>query len=324
MHRPLILLLLCACQPPFGDDSSPPDTEPTCEVTIDATYPLDGATDAYYRGAVELTLSEPDPTATVFADFDGVQTSRDGGKTIVYTPSEPLEPLTTYEVGLDYCRGTPSIGFTTSSLGLPLEDPAALLGRTWSYDLRNARFYEAGYFGDLLQAFAERVGLISVVRIQGDTIDLRTAVADDRDPPGQDYCGRTVDIEGVDFSTSPFLQFGPTTVEFQAYLGVIAIHEMLVETTVAPDGASLGGMEISAVIDIRSVAHAVDMEVEELCELLEVYGSPCEACPDDDEPFCVAAAADRLEAPAVATTVERILTPYTDPRCDEEPPEDTP
>ncbi len=318
-----LLLPLVACTPQAGDDTSPPDTQ-TCEVGIEGTFPVDGATDAYYRGAVEFHLTAADPTATVIADFPGEQTLRDDGLTVVFTPTAPLEPQTTYEVGLDYCRGAPTISFTTSTYGLPIEDPLALRGRTWAYDLRNARFYEAGYLGDLLQTFAERVGLVSVVGIQGDAIDLRLAVADDNEPPGQDFCARTVDVTAVDFSASPFLAFGPTSIEFNAYLGVITLHDMMVRTTVAPDGASLGGMALAAVIDVRSVSEAVDMDTGELCELLEVYGAPCEPCPEDSEPFCVSTAADQLDAMEVPTRVERILEAYADPRCEEEPTEDPP
>jgi len=319
---PLVLVLTgCPVQDPT--DTEQPDTE-ACEVGIEGTYPTDGSSDAYYRGAVEFYLSEPDPTATVVAAFDGEQTTRDDGLTIVYTPTQPLEPTTAYEVSLDYCRGTPSISFTTSVLGEPIDDPGAIRGRTWAYDLRDARFYQAGYLGDLLQTFAERVGLVSFVAIDGDTVDLRLAVADDNDPPGQDYCARTVDIRGVDFSSTPYFEFGPTDMEFNAYLGVVTLHEMTVQTTVAPNGAALEGMVISAVIDVRSVSDAVDMDTGELCELLEVYGAPCEPCPEDAEPFCVSTAADRLGATAVAADVERIPEAYTDPRCEEVPPEDTP
>ncbi len=314
-----LLLPLVACQPSSTTDDTDDTSAAECEVGIEATYPSDGAVDAYYRDAVEFYLSEADPSAVVFADFDGVQTTRDDGLTIVYTPSAPLEPETAYEVGLDYCRGAPSIGFTTSTYGLPLDDPGALLGSTWAYDLRDARFYEAGYLGDLLQTFAERVGLVSVVGVEGDTVDLRLAVADDQEPPGQDYCARTVDVAGVDFSSTPFLEFGPTSIRFNAYLGEIQLHEMYVETSVSPSGDTLGGMSITAVIDARSVSGAVDMEVGELCDLLEVYGAPCGPCPDDDEPYCVSTAADHFEAVGVSTQVDPIVEAYTDPRCQEEP-----
>jgi hypothetical protein len=316
----LPLLALAACQPAATDDSNPTQ-DPTCETGITSTYPMDGSSDAYYRDSIEFVLSEPDPGATVIADFEGTQSSSEDGLTVIYTPAEPLEPLTAYEVSLDYCHGTPTIGFTTSAYGQPVDDPLTLLGRTWSYDLREARFYEAVYVGALLQSFAERVGLVSVVGVEGQTVDLRLAVADDNDPPGQDFCARTVDIQGVDFADNPFLQFGPTSIEFQAYLGVIRLHEMLVQTSVAPAGNRLGGMVIEAVIDVRSVGQATDMEVGELCDLLEVYGAPCESCPGDGAPYCVSTAADRLEAAEVDTVVDPILEAYADPRCEEEAPE---
>ncbi len=314
---PLIVLAV-ACEPPPTDDSTPPDTE-SCETAIESTWPEQGATDAYWLDSIEFVLDEPDASATIVTDIAGQQTVSDDGLSITYQPDEPLTPDTAYEVDLDYCRGTASIGFTTSSYGQPVDDPAALLGQTWSYDLRDARFYQAGYLGELLQTFAERVGLVSVVGVSGGTVDLRLAVADDNDPPGQDYCARTIDVPGVDFTAAPFLAFGPTAIEFNAYLGTIVLHEMMVETTVAPDGGSLGGMVLEAVIDVRSVAEAVDMELTELCDLLEVYGAPCSACPEDGEPYCASTAADRLEAPGVSVTLEPIAEAYADPRCEEEP-----
>ena len=313
------LLLLAACEPNASDDTSPPD-DPDCTIHIEGTYPEDGSVDAYWRDPVEFYLSEADPEATVVTELAGEQTILDDGLTVQFQPTEPLEPATSYEIGLDYCRGAPTIDFTTSSYGLPVEDPQGLLAHTWAWDLREARFYQAGYLGDLLQTFGERVGLVSMVGLEGDSVDLRLAVADDNDPPGQDFCARTVDVSGVDFSGSPFLEFGPTSIEFNAYRGTVVLHEMTVQTTVAPDGASLGGMALTAVIDVRSVSQAVDMDVGELCELLEVYGAPCESCPEDSEPFCVYTAADRFGASQVATPVERIVQAYTDPRCDEDPP----
>lgn len=127
----LPLLVLSGCTDPI----LPRDVEPTCETTIPSTWPDNGATGVYHRGAVEFTLSEPDPTAVVVADFDGVQSTRDGGLVVVYTPTEPLEPLTTYEVSLDYCRGTPSISFTTSALGSALMDDVDLVGRVYAADM---------------------------------------------------------------------------------------------------------------------------------------------------------------------------------------------
>ncbi len=314
----LTTLALAAC-PRAGTDDSSDSQATSCDVSIDGTLPGNDSSDAYYRAAVEFYLSEADPTATVVADFAGTQSTRDEGTTILYLPDEALEPQTSYEIGLDYCGGQPSIAFTTSQYGLPLEDPASLLGRTWLWDLREARFYEGNYLGDLLQTFAERQGLISVVAMDETTVDLRLAVAVPGTPPSQDYCSRTTEIEGVDISEAPFVSFGPTSMEFQAYLGTIVISDTMVEGTVAPDGSALGGLEIEATIDVRSAAQAIEMDVAEMCDILETYGSACAACPDDGEPYCVSMAADHFDAMEVEVEVDQIVQAYADPRCEEEP-----
>ncbi len=318
MRAHLVIALLLAGCPPAATDDSSTTTLDDCQVTIDSTLPNDGATDAYYRAAVEFYLSEPDPTATVVADFEGTQSTRDDGTTILFEPDPPLDPSTAYEVGLDYCSGQPTIGFTTSHYGLPLEDTVSLVGKTWLWDLREARFYQAGYLGDLLQTFGERKGLITVVSMDETTADLRMAVTASGEPPVQDFCSRSAEIEGVDITQAPFVVFGPTTMEFQAYLGTIAIHDMFVAGTVAADGSSLGGLDIEATIDVRTASQALDMDVGEMCDLLEIYGSACEACPEDSEPYCVTTAADHFDAIEVEVEVERITEAYTDPRCEEE------
>ncbi len=313
-----LALLLTGCPTPESKDSEP-DTTEACEITIDATVPMDGATEAYYRAPIEFHLSGADPDAVVFADFTGEQSSRDEGAVIVFTPDEPLEPNTPYEVGLDYCHGAPTIGFTTSTLGVPVPEPAVLEGLTWAYDLRDARFYQAGYLGDLLQTFAERMGLISVLAVHAESLEARLAMANATEPPEQDFCARTSDIPNVDFSGNPYFRFGPTDYAFDAYLGTIELPEMSVEGTIADDGSVLGGLVISAVIDVRSVADAVQMDVDELCDILVVYSNPCEACPGDGEPYCVSTAADGLPAERVTLDVEPIEEAYEDPRCEEEP-----
>ena len=310
---PIAALALCiACD---AQDSAT-TTEP-CTVTIEDTWPMDGATDAYQRAAVEFTLSEPDATAVVFAAFEGEQSTRDDGLTVVYTPAAPLEPLTSYTVGLEYCFGEPEIEFTTSAYGLPLKDPDALAGSTWVYDLRDARFYQASHLGDLLQTFGERLGLIHIREVSEDNVAVRLAVATDDDPPTQDFCSRTVDIPEVDTSDSPYFQFGPAELSFDAYVGTITVHDMIVAGTLAADASSIGGLEVSATVDTRTVADAVEVDEEELCDLLELSGSPCEACPSDDEPWCVTTAADRFSAAAVDLQVEQILEADSDKRCEE-------
>ena len=93
--------VLAACSTDVRNQGS----GPKCSTTIVATYPVDGSSNFYYRDAVEFYLSSPDPTATVMTDIDGEQYTSEDGKTILFVPSQALEPVTEYEVGLDYCHG---------------------------------------------------------------------------------------------------------------------------------------------------------------------------------------------------------------------------
>jgi hypothetical protein len=96
--HPTIALYLCllGCGEKSPSDGGGGDSGGSgmadCAVSIDATFPEDGATDHYYLDPVRFVLSEPDGSAEVVTDVPGTTTTEDGGTTIVFTPDEPLAP----------------------------------------------------------------------------------------------------------------------------------------------------------------------------------------------------------------------------------------
>jgi hypothetical protein len=313
-----VLALLSACTEwtrTVEDDSDA--WVPTCDTTIVSTNPRNGSMEAYYRQAIEFELSEPDPTAEVFADFSGEQTTREDGLVVVYTPDAPLEALTEYTVGLDYCRGAPEISFFTSELGLSLDEEADLLGRTYELDLGEVRFLAGEGLEEVAATLVSPTMLVSAHTLDEDGIHLRVAMPSEEDPEAQDYCVRTVDLPVAYFGEAPYFSVSATDVSFGASSAVVDLRRLDFTGTVSPDGAWMGGGTFTAVLDTRDIAQIiVGSSPETLCAIASGLGVACEMCPHDGEEWCVTL--DILDVNAEwlpGVEVDPILEANADSRC---------
>jgi len=327
MSKRLILVVLlglgCAPDPTAGRgptvvaDGGDTGAEDLCEVTINSTDPSDGAPDVYYRDAIRFELSAPDPTATVVAPFAGTQTISEDGLTVIFTPDDPLDPATDYEVDLDYCHGTPTIGFSTSELGLPLDDGVSLEERVYGIDLAGGHFMDGAGVGETLSTFFARSVLMKVSREEGATIDILASVTDDSDE--QDYCKRTAELDGIDFSEAPFVSFGLDEFEFGAYLATVTLYDLAIEGTFSPDATELGGVRFATTVDAQDISAALGaVSTEVICELAEDLGTSCGPCPVGDTDTCLTVTAEHIEGVQVSIELDAITEANTDPRCEEE------
>ncbi len=313
----LLFAALLGC--PGDPSSQPEDTSVDCPVTIDKTHPLDGATDAYYRGAIEFHLSEPDPTALVIADFDGIQTTRGDGSTLLFTPTVPLAPNTTYTVGLEYCRGAPSIEFTTSSLGADLTDAAALPGKTFTMDLLQARFVAGDEVSATAATLFDRNLLATILGLEGDWLRLRIGVAREDDPESQDFCARTVDLPAADVTHLPWFHLLTDELQFGAYAADMSLYQLQVSGTFASDGSAIGGLAMTTVVDSRDIADLISGQTaDSLCEIMGNLYIPCEPCPTDGHSYCFDLSFEDLSGTPVNSELESVETANTDPRCEAE------
>ncbi len=310
MISPVFLSSLLSCATPASPVDSADTAAESCGVTIDETWPLDGSSDAYWRGAIEFSLNSPDGSAWVVADFSGTQWTEDGGRRVLYEPAPPLEPLTQYTVGLDYCSGRPEIGFRTSELGLPVEDPTDLIGRTYRVDLAGGRFTRGGAIGEGLSSFFPRSVLFQITDLGAEGMSMRAALSEAGDPGTQDLCTATVDIEGVDSSQSPWFQFALDDFVFGAWEGELALLDFTLEGTVAPDASYAGGLAWSAAVPVSQLGAIFGYDdVGEVCAEIEARGVPCEICPDYSDSACVYFGADRIEAEAIGIDLLAIEEP---------------
>jgi hypothetical protein len=292
-----LALLLAACS---GDAAPTDDTAAvTCTVTVKESVPEQGATDAYYRGAVEWRLSDPDPLATVEASFAGTLSRSEDGEVLSYVPDAPLTPNTAYSATLSYCGGTEDLSFTTSADGAPVTDVDGLLNRTYSFDLAAARIVSPEGMNLVLSSVPQQPLLIGVVAIDGDTLDLiEGGSVVDGDVQAQDYCLATTDLPGAAFAESPYFRLEADTATVSVGGAPVTVTGMVITGTFAADGTYLAGGTLSGLLDTRNMGVLVgDVgNPSAACDLMVQAGIRCGDCPDGGR-YCLDLVADQILAP---------------------------
>jgi len=298
------LVMLTACSGKtsdtgLADDSAPPD----CETIAVSASPEDGATGVYYRGSVTFTLDVADDTATV--SVEGPDGAVDGGvdwvdeQSVVWTPSAPLAPETSYTATLSYACGEESATWTTSATGAPVAD-ADILGGSWLLDFGSGVFTEPGDIGDVVQANLRVNMLLGVVDIGEGTVTIRGAPAAE-DGSGQDVCAPSLEFpEPADFSANPYFSAGTEEATITAQGFSMTLRGMALSGDFAPDGSAVEGIAL--------VGEMVEDEVEGLvCPFVDALGVPCYPCDGLEGYLCLPIAAEQLVATrAEGVTLETI------------------
>lgn len=300
----------------------------SCEVEVDGTFPADGEAGAYYRTTIEFELSDPDPTGTPSvtvtdaggAEVAGTTALNDDGDVVIFTPSTPLSASTSYTATLDYCAGTPSISFTTSSLGGALS--ADIVGNAYVIDLDGADFVEPAGVADLLLGQLENSILLGVTSTSP-SLEMIGAISVDGGTD-QDMCNETIPFPSADFSESPYFEMGPadTTISVAGY--DISILQLSVSGTFASDGSYFGGGTLAGELDARLLAPLVGEllgteDPDEICGVVAGFGVSCETCSSDSQPYCLAIYVRDITASSLgASLVERSAEDVAaDPTCAE-------
>ena len=317
---PIVALSLVSCGKSADDTAD--TSASTCGVEVRATYPSSDSNDFYYRGFVEFQLSQPDETAVLSIEgVSGVSTLNSRMDTVYFTPDDTLESNTTYTATLDYCSGSPSIDFTTSSLGASLEDGVDITQMTYRLDLQSGRVVVPEGVGAVLQDYLDFQILIQPTAVENNTISMVGALASEVDNDFQDYCDPTIDFPVADFSAAPYFQIGPqsTTIAVTDYS--LTIENLLISGTIADDGSWFGGATLSGEIDTRPLVPLLfegEDDENAICDFILGFGVSCIPCfGDEDVPFCLEILAIELEADTTAgPNVEAIDMADCHEECD--------
>ncbi len=316
-----LLLALAGCgktSDGTASETGTPDPGPTCDTTVSSTDPTNGSMDHFYRDPIVFNLSEPDTSALVLTDIVGETRFEDGGATVVFTPEGNLSASTEYTVSLDYCFGEPSITFTTSHYGSPLEASADLEGRTYSIAFGTGEYTTGENAGDLLNALFTRPVLIQLQDVDGPYLDVLTALGRrDVEPPEQDTCARTIELNHVSMNDLPRVSGGVEDFEFGAQGGQLRFASLAFEGTISSDASSIGGIAYEAVMGVDEI---VDLLPEfgnlyDVCSLAENLGIPCSPCPGDAGLDCISFAAKGVRADLVDASLVPITEAGTHEDC---------
>ncbi len=274
--------------------------------------------DHYYRDSIEFHLSEPDPTARVLTDLVGETKTEDDGATIVFVPEGNLSASTEYTVGLDYCYGEPEITFSTSHYGAPLEASADLDGQAYSIEFTSGEYTIGENAGELLNAVFTRPVLIQFRGIEGGFVDIIAAIGKPGvEPPEQDMCARTIELQHVSINELPLLTGGVADFEFGAQGGVLRFASLAFEGTVASDASSIGGIRYEAVMGVEEIVGLLPEfgDLDAVCDLADNLGIPCSPCPNDSSSQCIPLAAKGIRASAVDEAVSPVAEAGTHEDC---------
>ncbi len=287
----------------FEDTSG--DTDPGVCPDVAVSVDADGSFDWYWRDAPVVST-----TSDLSAAYDGRLIDAIGiempstlaweGLSFAVVPDEALEPLTDYTVEVTDCTGTRSFGFSTSSLGLPLEDEAlALVGRTFAIDLRDADWVEPPGFGALLSLYFDQPVLLGVQWADERTVDLLGAQGQYDGSTGiaeQSTSEPTWDYPLADFEDQPYFEAEADEVVVALSGAEATLYGFTLSATWAPDGASLGGGKVSGLGDTRNLGPLVNLgeDPNAICDLATGMGAECVDCPDG-EPYCLFLAAEHVE-----------------------------
>ncbi|MCP4921025.1 MAG: Ig-like domain-containing protein [Proteobacteria bacterium] len=288
------------------------------EISDQDIWPAPNSSDFYYRGTIEVHLSDADDTAEISMDgVTGTTWRSDDNKTVYFTPDAPLEPNTEYTYTVSYCTADAAITFTTSELGGTMSDPTIIEGMVYDLALDSGRIVIPEGVGSVLESYLT-VQIFLEVTSAGDEIEFLGAIGDEDVPGQQDYCTETLDFpEAADFSEAPYFKIGPATTNISVAGYEITIEDMLISGTFSSDGTWFGGGELSGSIDTRPLAVLVGDEEEDdaVCNLVAGFGVSCIPCPDGTN-FCLEIKAVDLVGTAADTDVEEIAQGDCHENCD--------
>ncbi|MFT4975045.1 MAG: hypothetical protein ACI8S6_000932 [Myxococcota bacterium] len=316
----LLFIILSSCATDTTDSLDP---DPICDNAVTDLFPEDGASDVYYRGTIEAHLACSDETMSVTVTdehgsiIDGV-TSLGGSEDerIIFTPSPPLSPDTSYTATISMCERSQSWSFQTMGLCPPVTTD--LVGQTYSLDLDDARVTEPEGVGPIITTLMEQSLLLGVIEASGDRLQVLGAFAEGA---RQDRCLPTIDFPEASFAEDLYFVVGPQDVTLSAGGLLVTVYSFKLSGTFATDGSSIDNVSLAGEVDARDLAPLLweASLIEEntpaaVCELLADFAVDCVPCDRDGAPLCISVVADSIVADALpGITLEPITEP--DPDC---------
>lgn len=298
----MLLFSLLACANEKGVDTVDPALPP-CDLTL-STSIADGATNVPGNTRLRVSLSERDATATVSADVEGATTTSEDGKTLTWTPSRPIDPMTDVSVTVDTCAGSSSLGFRTADMGGALDETVDLAATGFRVDLASGTILKPTT-GSALLGFLSSQGtevLLGMLPDAAGRLTYRVAVTTDG---VQDACSRTMDLAG-DTLDRGWFGFGPAAAEFQVYDTQVILEDLAFGGALLPDGSGIEAAWLNGYVGVAALAVAyADGDIDQACTFFGGLGAPCEPCPSG-QGECLAIEIEGLSGVATSVPVTSV------------------
>lgn len=303
----LFFLSLLACGDEKSTDSAVSQSCPNDQdITISSTYPdLNDANHFYLRDTLEFHLSATDPSATISvvdSNGNGIDGSSVVNENIVsFTPTNPLEPSSSYTASLHYCGSTEPVAvpFSTSDLGMPLT--TEMVDKTYAIHLASGNFVQPEGLGALFTTLFQNYMLLSITDADTELTFLGGLSKDDSFE--QDFCFETMDtFPNAKFTEAPYFEIpvGDATLSAAGYSATI--FNLYMTGTFASDGSYFGGGTFGGELDARELVDIINATgfsvdtADDICTLITSVNVNCAPCSSDNRPYCVTLEVNRLSA----------------------------
>ena len=313
------------------DDDDAPDDDDTSDDPSPLVQELDpGQNESAHPGhePVLATFNIPPDAASTLEVFgpgdvavEGALSREDSERTLAFTAIDGFAPETAFTVRLSWNHPDSPLeyGFQTSDAGSGLDDPLALIGRTYVLDLRDANITQPEGIGGLLESFLpdepiviglgpnSRFGIGEQPGVHVHGALSGTAVAPHFQSPceesfpltfGPDEVLGTLDDRPADFA-DPEIIIGPSSLSITVQNVQMNLSNLIMEGFWTPDLADLVLSRFTAVLDTRSLSEVINPAGGDgvACELLwEAAGVECRDCVDGN-PYCVDIVAEDVTLP---------------------------
>lgn len=293
-------------------DTAGGTTTPNCANAVLDRYPAQGDADIHARSAIDVLISQGDPTATlVVTDASGGEVPGtvhllDGDRRLEFLPGEDYAAGETYTATLLWDCPEQSIDFTAGSEGgTPVADPNDLVGRTYSLDLKNGRFVAPDGIGAALQTMLEVKLLLGVTGTDGTSLDLRAAAEDETG--AQDLATPTTDFTAAADFANPFFEVTQDVLPLVIEGDPINVEDLYISGSFEPDGSAISGFRMSGIVDTRDLKDAVGVTGDDqVCGLFGAsFNVQCEPCPEGGD-YCITLVVADLPMPETGFTLQAV------------------
>mgnify|MGYP000117590126 CR=1 FL=1 len=291
-------VLAAACGGDKGEvvDTGPdgPTTDPRCANAVLDQYPVGGESDVFVRSSVDVTLSQPDTSATIVvtdasgAEVPGTVSLLDDDKRVEWLPVDALDAGADYTATLNWACEAVVVDFGTGSVGsAAVADPSGLVDRGYTLDLKDGRFVAPDGIGAPLQSLLEVRLLLGVTAVDATTLSLR-AGAEDAKAGAQDLAASTTDLNPATFA-DPYFEVSQELLPLVIEGDPIDVTDLTISGSFASDGSSIDGFRLSGVIDTRDLTEAVGVEGPDgVCNLFSAsFNVQCQDCPNGEGTYCI-------------------------------------